>query len=48
MDVMLVALFGANNGVIVGCVSCGEVKADFSGGIAGESFGPIKASYFKL
>ena len=38
-------IVGANNGVIVGCVSCGEVKADFSGGIAGESFGPIKASY---
>ena len=36
---------GANNGIIVGCVAYGEVTATFSGGIAGESFGAIKASY---
>lgn len=36
---------GANNGIIVGCVAYGKATATFSGGIAGESFGAIKASY---
>lgn len=38
-------IVGANNGTVIGCVSSGRVTGDYSGAIAGESYGDIYGSY---